>query len=447
MIRPSVVYTICVVLLSAPAGSHFAQVPDPIIPDDAREITVLSPEEVSETETVNDAAYEEPAVFPASRFLTEDALQGPHYNIGDSVYNDGLYNTFRVFSEYGTWDVAGEERLSILLTEIHATAILDEESKTERFVDALAESGKQKIDAAGRIIAHPVETIKKIPGGAKRLFEGIKSKVEKAEASETAPAPPSAGQIFGKEKARRIIAAQLGVNPYTHNAALDHELDEAAWVTASGGLTLNFGTSLVAPGVGMVMTGVNVADTLSRDQIELAEPDLNEKNAGRLAALGISPDTTAALLGNQYFDSWTVAAMIANLDKVGEVPGLDDFVFNAALAESHFDQYFFTRTAQLFALYHQKVSPITKIMMRKTLPYVEDTGESEVFLLWVDYVQWTENIAGAVEALAAERKDSPRPMPQLWFTGSVSEACVKGLTDAGFTYKQRIFAQADESGE
>lgn len=54
---------------------------------------------------------------------------GPHYQIAPYVTNDGVYNTWRVTSEFGVWDVQGDERVAELLREIAAIARLREESK------------------------------------------------------------------------------------------------------------------------------------------------------------------------------------------------------------------------------------------------------------------------------------------------------------------------------
>lgn len=96
-------------------------------------------------------AYELSCSFLATTFWPADWLVGPHYSIEPYVSNDGVYNTWRVVSDYGVWDVQGNERVVVLLREIGAIARLKEESQGRRYADALEASGKEKLDAAGRV--------------------------------------------------------------------------------------------------------------------------------------------------------------------------------------------------------------------------------------------------------------------------------------------------------
>src|SRR5688572_24719909 len=69
-------------------------------------------------------AFDATGVYPATSFLPPAYLATDYYQIDNSVYNDGIYNSWRVFSTFGTYEVTGNERLMVLLRELAAIATI-----------------------------------------------------------------------------------------------------------------------------------------------------------------------------------------------------------------------------------------------------------------------------------------------------------------------------------
>jgi hypothetical protein len=88
-------------------------------------------------------------------------------------------NTYTVDSAFGEFEAYGEPLLAIRLREIGALAELDELSKTKVFADALAKGALAQVETVKTFAEKPVETVKGVPGGVKRMFKRTKRTVKK----------------------------------------------------------------------------------------------------------------------------------------------------------------------------------------------------------------------------------------------------------------------------
>jgi hypothetical protein len=61
-------------------------------------------------------------------------------------------------------------------------------------------------------------------------------------------------QMIGFSDAKRKVAIDLGVDPYTTNTVLQHELDGIAWASFAGGLTVKVATMPIGGGAGAALT-------------------------------------------------------------------------------------------------------------------------------------------------------------------------------------------------
>ena len=75
--------------------------------------------------------FEAAPTFKASEILPPAALKGPHHSIDEKVTLQGLHHQYRITSDYGVFDAAGDEMLTIRLKEVDALARLAETSQAE----------------------------------------------------------------------------------------------------------------------------------------------------------------------------------------------------------------------------------------------------------------------------------------------------------------------------
>ena len=206
----------------------------------------------------------------AEQVAPPDLLQVPGVQVEERVPTDGLTTRFVIHSSAGSFEAHGVETLRLRAVEIPALIELGRMSKSKTFVDALAATAKKPIDSAVQMVKAPVETVKGIPSGLGRFFDRMGSGVERVAAAATdssrsgeqragevaGATGQAAADALGYEKELRMLAKQLGVDPYTTNPALAQKLSEFARVAFLGHVGLNTLISVAVP-ASIAISGTN----------------------------------------------------------------------------------------------------------------------------------------------------------------------------------------------
>jgi hypothetical protein len=286
-----------------------------------------------------DQVYETPPVLKASDFLDAKLLRGPDYEMEDKVVSDGVFNTYTVVSNFGTWKVQGTALAALRVHEIGAIAQLRNVDKIAVAAGGIAASAVGIGKGAVNVVVHPVDTISGLGDGIGRLFgrvgrgtsraaERMGSNDPKAAEAENlsnpADAPKETSQstagkaaegtgelakdIIGVNGAMRSWAKKLKVDPYTTNEVLHNELRDVASYDAGG----RFSVYLV-PG-GAILTALSTTATVN-DLIWMKEPDeLVTMNEKLLKDMGVKPEVSRAFrLNSKYNLTWQVR-LIASLE-------------------------------------------------------------------------------------------------------------------------------------
>ena len=110
--------------------------------------------------------------------------------------------------------------------EIAAIAKLREVSRTDEYKNALLSATQSPLLVARGLIDNPVGTVSGVPKGLwkfiNRAGEGLKETAEGRERSQYVDS--NAAQLIGFAKAKRDVALQLGVDPYSSNEAFQRQL-------------------------------------------------------------------------------------------------------------------------------------------------------------------------------------------------------------------------------
>jgi len=380
--------------------------------------------------------FERPQIWPATAFLPANFLQGDGWMIGSEVYNDGLYNTWWVHSQdAGHYQVTGNERLVTVIREVQAILHLQSISRTREFALAMRDAGQAQLDAAVRVLENPVETVRSIPSGAGRLCGAVGGTIRNAARGElnTDPDAETAAQrISGFDRARRELAASLGVNVHSRNALLHQQLSDVARVQTMGRLTMRVGAFVVAPApLGAAMTGINVTDGLTREQVQADPRELDERSRSRMMALGASAGDADAMLANPFYDSWTVATLVNTL---GPMQGVDlgPFFALARFAATEEDASFFIGNAQLMARFHTEESPVVALLpMTHTVACRLADGGIMVPIV-LDFAIWSPALKAGADRLRSLVEEENGSAAWIVTSGSFSETAASVLEGRGF---------------
>ena len=104
----------------------------------------------------------------------------------------------------------------------------------------------------------------------------------------------------------------------------------------------------------------------------------------------------------------------------------------ASTAQSEEQARFLTDAVGMLARYHETRTPITKIIVRRTIVGKDRNGAIVVGAA-VDYVSWTENAS-----YFAHRSDLRASRRTIWLTGQLSPLAQKNFETLGWVVNQKV---------
>jgi hypothetical protein len=362
-------------------------------------------------------AFESEGRVEAKMFLPADVMKGRLHSVAEQAENDGLLNTYFLYSGGQAFEVTTFVALHARIRELYAIDKLRATSKTEEFAKAMAAAGKQKVENVKGIVRDPVGTIKRVPQGASRFFgrigDSIKNIGSEGEGNKMQG-------ITGVEKAKIKLAANLGVSPYSTNQELQEQLTNTARAMAGGGLVLNLATGAIGGPAGGALTVVNVNETLQNALLNSTPEELHALNRRKLGALGVSKGITNEFLAHPWYSPWHETIVVDALATIGVDPSRFLEVANRALTEQ--DANYFQRLAQILARYHKAKTKLLSIAVENERVCAMDANGTLVIPLSCDYAIWSENAAARVETFAQlPQSRSEIKGLALWVDGKVSE--------------------------
>ncbi|PYV71104.1 MAG: hypothetical protein DMG96_29505 [Acidobacteria bacterium] len=368
-------------------------------------------------------AFETPGRVPTKMFMPAELMSGPLHSVGDFAENDGMNNTYFLYSGDDAWAVTTGIALRTRIREIYAIAKLREMSKTDEFARAMANAGKQKIEGVVGIVTNPLGTIQNIPLGASRFF----GRIGEAMKGGTTQGEGNAVQnMIGVSKAKVALAVKLGVSPYSYNQELQTQLTSNARAMALGGLVVSAATAAVGGPAGDVLTGLNVNQTLQQTLVNSTPDDLRIINRKKLFALKVSRENADAILMHPWYSPWTETIMIDALSTIGVDPTA--FLADACNALTEEDAIFFERLAQVLARYDTTKAQLRSIRVESHAVCALDANGTLVFPLSCDYAIWSEHAAGRVAEFAAltQGQEDIKGLA-VWVDGKVSDRAAQEL--------------------
>jgi len=388
-----------------------------------------------------EAVFEELPVLNASEILRPEFLAGPHHKVREPVPTYFGANQFTIDSDFGVFEANGNEMLVRRINEINAIAQLKDVSRTDQYKDAVAAAAKSPVAAAKNIVNDPVNTIANVPKGIMKFMsragESVKNIGKKNESN--AAEGNKMQQLIGFSDAKRKVAIKLGVDPYSTNTVLQHELDGIAWASFAGGATFSLATLPIGGGAGAALTVTDVTSSFDEMLREKSPTDLKIINQKTLLGLGAGAKETERFLNNSAFSPSQQTAFVLNLRSLNGVANRGAFVRTAGETSSdESDAIFCVQTAALMSKIH-KDETLARLAMIGDFPIcVAKDGTIIVALQW-DYAAWTSGAAGfssEVQKLAAQSGKNAKVLVGL--SGQVSPRLRQELENRGFVVKDRL---------
>jgi hypothetical protein len=374
------------------------------------------------------AQYEAAPSFTARQVLPPSLLNSPYYKVQNHVGVEDYQYVFTVDTQWGTFRIKGTTLLKVRAREMQAAAKLAEIGGAETLVDAAGRTALKPLGTAKGLVTQPGKTIGDTFKGVGNLFGSVGAAMKATD-------PRKEGlvaSVTGGAEARRKLAFDLGVDPYTSFEPLDAQLTRLATASAIGNTGVNVGVGFVTGGVGIAISATSTSQKLREALRDKTAAQLEKEGRQFLAAMGVSDAAANAFYANPHLTPTDKAVIVVALQTLGNVGGRQIYIETAAGADSIVMAFYYRRQSELISKYNKKVAPVRGFVRAGRVPMI-DTARGTVSILPVDYLYWS----APIESLAAAGRG------QMWITGRASSRATSQLAARGWTLTSKVGARLD----
>ncbi len=394
----------------------------------------IEPPTAEQRQAAERAGFELSPARRATDLIPADQLTGPYHTIDAEVLHDGRANVYLIASDFGDFEVRGDEQLSDCLREIEALAAMRATSKTATFAAAAGRALTSPFVATWNLVTNPVDSVLGVPRGAWQAIQrtALLATGERSEFEDSGFAA-----WIGFETQKRLLAAKLDVDPYSSNKALQKQLNRFAWAAYAGSLP-----SMFVPFIAGESSAQGEGDRLSEILREYPPEDLRRLNRIELAVMGVSEPLALQFIGHAWYSPRNQTVLVAALAGMDLAANRVAFIESAITAESEIDAQMFTQTARLMRDYSDRASGIRAIVSvdGRLMGYTED--QTLVLPLAADYAVWNQRmatLAGLAERPLPDRQ--PVAKTVLLVAGTLSEMARSRLHARGIETSEHAFDQ------
>ena len=350
--------------------------------------------------------YEKPRHLTA-RDILDGRVEGPNYKIRDEVGRSNFSRVYTIDTDFGSFEVVGDNLLKLRLYELNVLHQLTEHSQAGSFLTAFGTAAIAPFKFGGQLLVSPLDTIKNSFDGVGNFFDSIDASSE----NEDPQRGSFIGGLVGSDQARRELASDLGVDPYTDFAPLAERLKQLSSAAGFGGLSLKGAMSAI-PGAAVTQTAtlattrLAVVTASSISTTAALKDALRNKTAGqilrdarkKLSGLSVPDDLIKKLFTNSAYTPSDIYVMAYSLDVI-KAKNSDLFVEHAILAENRNEAYFERIRSEILASW-KPPSPIAsfEIIEGKVLNKLKNGRVVAAYP--IDEYYWTEENALTSRAIA-----------------------------------------------
>lgn len=376
------------------------------------------------------SAFEAPPNADAAAVVGA-AARGANYEIASPVRSDGLLQLFTVNSTYGRFTVAGRELLNRRLNELAALKTLEKLDQTELFTQSLATSAASPVRLGLDLIKNPFGTVEQTVSGVTEAFGKVKAGV----ANPGKDPDNIAASAIGVSSAKRQLAAELGIDPYSDFKPLADKLDDISTTMALGGLAPKAVFTAIGGGAGATLSYSSSAEGMRALIRDKTPAQLAELNRQRLKQMGANELTIASFLDNKFYTPADQTRLVDALNGLGKVKNRAVYVERAAGAYSRDLAYFLVRRAEMIANYQRaNGGMVVQFASANGFPVNVLANGRALILAPIDLLSWSETPLQAFAAISSGLRagNTSRPV-ELRITGTATPAAREGLKNMGWT--------------
>jgi hypothetical protein len=368
-----------------------------------------------------------PIILKSKNVLEKDLLQGENYTINPTVMNDGLINTYHLTTDYGSFEMESTAGLMNRINELNALRKMEALEQSGVFKDSLVEGIKAPIKGAVDLIKSPIETTKGFLSGTGKFL----SNMGHAIVSDDPNQDNVLKVAIGYDAAKRAYAYEFGINPYSSYEPLINRLGQIARSAVAGGLVPRATLSVIDEDFATVMSISAFTKNIRKLLRDNSPSDLHKINKEKLEKLGIASPMTEAFLSNYSYDPQERTLLVAALEQMHGVQGLEIFISAADTSTNRSVAFLYRLIAEMMAGYHTKVAPVERIAGTGSTLFLQKKDGTLVLTLPMDFVFKTKKIAAKLDSFNKGIQVPDKVTgKELWIAGKIDrEALTMFETD------------------
>lgn len=378
--------------------------------------------------------FERPPSYAPATALGR-AWKGDNYTVLSPITSDGFLRHYRTRTAFGEFETTGDQLMAARIRELNALQALAGTSSAQEFGAGVAKAATGPLAFAGNLIRNPVGTTQSTVNGVGQFVGSIGSGIKNMGESRDS----AVESLTGQARQKRLLAARLGVDPYTDFMPLEAKLNELAGASAIGGLAVS-GAFLVVPGAaGIALSNVSTADTVGALATDYTSAQLMDMNRTKLASLGVDASTANSLFANPFYTPVDVTAMTRAAEKIGATANLGSMLARAATANDRATAYFIRKRMELTAGQTGFTGPMVGYLGVESLrfPLVRTGAGAVVGAYPVDILSWTPDTAKIIDGLAAVASSAAANAKTLAITGTATPLARRSLAARGWKLRER----------
>ncbi len=369
--------------------------------------------------------------------LPSEFFRSVHYDIDEQVTRSRFFYHFTVNSDFGTYSIASLPMLRVRLHEIMTLAEVDHPATKSAAAHNRSPAGRRGVggDSVAEIFADPLGTAGTLLGN---LAYNLEETLAEPDRNPNVAAPAdSRGYSVDPGPHKRSAAAQLDVDVYSSNPALQNLLDALARARSAGKMR-----GPVAPTqtlqVGPVAFGSGVLDERLRSILKnKSAAEINADVDGRLAAAGVSTAQRTVFLANRNFTPRTRLYFTRYLGLLKQAQGVEHIVQSASSATTETDVRTFVNLARMAAFYELTTSHIVRVIGHHNYPVMLTDAGVLVVALPVDHFSWTDGNAALIASLDSFITTTDAVSTTVLVAGDVTETVKTQFATRGIRLRER----------
>ncbi|MDR4506615.1 MAG: hypothetical protein MRJ65_00015 [Candidatus Brocadiaceae bacterium] len=256
------------------------------------------------------------------------------------------------------------------------------------------------------MISHPVGTLSGVPRSTGLFF----AKAEEVEEGEDGELKEGTARDLNRFlKLKRRYAYALGVDVYSSNEKLQEALNSVTWAGYAG----NMGEELLATPVsgpaGMEIKGAVFTEKMNKLLRDHSPEELEPIQQKKLQECWIDETVIERFLRHQKYSPRHKTILAHALAELKGVNNLEVFLEQALAVEYEDDAFLFQQRAEMLAVYHTQVKPISEIIPVASSAAAYTADQTLVALLPIDYAYWNGRADMGTDAFV-QLKSENRPI-------------------------------------